>query len=316
MTLTRRLALTLPLAIPALAQAPTRLRVSVIPVLDVAPLHAAIREGFFAAEGIEIDTSTTAGGATGLPGLIAGQFRLVFSNTVSIMLGVREGLEFRFVSGASRATMTAPDAMAVLVRKGSGITTGRDLEGKRIASNTRNNIVWLRGMAWVDKTGGDWRRVTTVEVPFPQMADALAGGQIDAAVFSEPFVAGALASHGDRLERIGWPLSETAPGSSIAQYVAMKEDLDRNAEVFDRFARALHRGVDWVTARQGDLALLELIAGFSRVPLERLRQTALPAYPKGVTTAELTEIVTTMTRFGLGGRYPAPASLIHRTAAV
>ena len=66
---------TLPLAAPALlAQAPTRLRVSVIPVLDVAPLHAAIREGYFTAEGIEIDTSTTAGGATGLPGLIAGQY--------------------------------------------------------------------------------------------------------------------------------------------------------------------------------------------------------------------------------------------------
>jgi NitT/TauT family transport system substrate-binding protein len=169
-------------------------------------------------------------------------------------------------------------------------------------------------MAWVDKTGGDWRRVTAVEVPFPQMADALAGGQVDAAVFSEPFVAGALASHGDRLERIGWPLSETAPGSSIAQYVAMKDDLDRHGELFDRFARALHRGVDWVTERQGQSGLLELMAGFSRVPLERLRATALPAYPKGVTVAELSEITATMTRFGLGGRYPAPESLIHRTA--
>ncbi len=72
-------------------------------------------------------------------------------------------------------------------------------------------------MAWVEKTGGDWRRVTTVEVPFPQMADALAGGQIDAAIFSEPFVAGALATHGDRLERIGWPISETTPGGTNAQ---------------------------------------------------------------------------------------------------
>ncbi|MDB5414633.1 MAG: NitT/TauT family transport system substrate-binding protein [Rubritepida sp.] len=317
---TRRAALSLaalPLAAPPLlAQAPTRLRVSVIPVLDVAPLHAAIREGYFTAEGIEIDTSTTAGGATGLPGLVAGQFRVVFSNTVSILLGIREGLDFRFIAGAAAGTANPPDIFAILTRKGSGIVSGKELEGKRIASNTRNNIVWLRGMAWVEKTGGDWRRVTTVEVPFPQMADALAGGQIDAGIFSEPFASGALATHGDRLERIGWPIHETAPGSTVAQYVAMKEDLDRNGEVFDRFARALFRGVDWVDANRGTPALLELIAGFSRVPVERLRQVALPTYPKSVSVAEVAEVVTTMSRYGMGGRYPAPASLIHRTAAV
>ncbi len=307
---------TLPfLTLPALAQAPTRLRVSVIPVLDVAPLHAAIRQGYFAAEGLEIDTSTTAGGATGLPGLVAGQFRVVFSNTVSIMLGVREGLDFRFVSGATRGTETPPDIFAVMVRRGSGIRTGADLAGKRLASNTRNNIVWLRGMAWVERTGGDWRRVTTVEVPFPQMADALAGGQVDAAILSEPFVAGAMATHADRLERIGWPISETAPGGTNAQYVAMADDLARNGEVFDRFGRALHKGVDWVNERRGQPALLELIAEFSRVPVDRLRQVALPAYPKNVTPAEIDTLVETMTRYGLGGRYPASSSLIFRSAA-
>lgn len=315
---TRRAALALaalPLAAPPLVgQSLTRLRVSVIPVLDVAPLHAAIREGYFAAEGLEIDTSTTAGGATGLPGMVAGQFRLVFSNTVSILLGIREGLDFRFVAGASAGTANPPDIFAILTRKGTGIATGKDLEGKRIASNTRNNIVWLRGMAWVEKTGGDWRKVNTVEVPFPQMADALANGQVDAAIFSEPFVTGALASHGDRLERIGWPIHDTAPGSTVAQYVAMKEDLERNGEVFERFARALFKGVDWVTARRGDPALLDLITAFSRVPVERLRQVALPAYPKGVTPAEVQEVIATMARYGMGGRYPAPASLIFRTA--
>ncbi|PZW44758.1 NitT/TauT family transport system substrate-binding protein [Humitalea rosea] len=318
--ITRRAALTLaalPLAAPPLlGQNLTKLRVSVIPVLDVAPLHAAIREGYFAAEGIEIDTSTTTGGATGLPGLIAGQFQVTFSNTVSILLGVREGLDFRFVSGASRGAMTPPDIFAVMAKKGSGIRSGKDLEGKRIASNTRNNIVWLRGMAWVEKTGGDWHRVTTVEVPFPQMADALAGGRIDAAILSEPFVAGALATHGDTLERIGWPISETAPGGTNAQYVAMKDELNAHGEVFDRFGRALHRGVDWVNARLTDPVLLELIAGFSRVPIERLRQVALPAYPKGVTPGELDDLLVSMKHFGMTGTYPATSSLIFRTAAV
>ncbi len=307
--------LALPLAAPPLlARAPTRLHISVIPVLDVAPLHAAIAQGYFAREGIGIDTSTTAGGATGLPGLVAGQFRLAFSNTVSVLLGVREGLEFRFVSGASRANAAPPDPMAVLARRGSGIASGRDLEGRRVASNTRGNIVWLRGQAWIESTGGDPRRVATVEVPFPQMADALAGGQVDAAVVSEPFVTAALRTHGDRLERIGWPISDTAPGSAIAQYVAMAEDLARDAEVFDRFARGLHAGVDWVNAELGRPALLDLVAAFTRMPAERLRGCAFTGYPKEVTAAELAEVIATMGRHRLGNRFPDPAALIHRTA--
>lgn len=316
---TRRAALgaglALPLAAPSLrAQTLTKLRVSVIPVLDVAPLHAAIAQGYFAAEGIEIDTSTTAGGATGLPGLVAGQFRLAFTNTVSALLGVREGIDFRFAAPSVRSQPNPPDMMAVLVRKGSGITSGRQLEGKRIASNTRNNVVWLRGMAWVEKTGGDWRKVTTVEVPFPQMADALAGGQIDAGLFSEPFVTAALQTHGDKLERAGWFIQETAPGSSVAQYVAMKDDLERNGEVFERFARGLYKGVDWVNERLGKPELIQLVSNFSRVPVERLKDCAFSVYTKEITEAEIAEVITTMTKYGLGGRYAAPAQLIFRAA--
>ncbi|HEY8614045.1 MAG TPA: ABC transporter substrate-binding protein [Roseomonas sp.] len=318
-TITRRTALgaglAVPLSAPVLrAQALTKLRVSVIPVLDVAPLHAAIAQGYFAAEGIEIDTSTTAGGATGLPGLVAGQFRITFSNTASILLGIREGLDFRFISGAARSQPAPPDSMAMLVRKGSGITDGKGLEGKRVASNTRNNIVWLRGMAWIEKTGGDPKKVMTVEVPFPQMADALAGGQIDGAIFSEPFVTAAMQSHGDKLDRIGWVISETAPSSSVAQYVAMKDDLARNGEVFERFVRGLHKGTDWVNERLGKPELLQLISNFTRVPLERLQNCAFTAYVKEVTEAEIAEVISTMTHHGLGGRYPAPAELIFRTA--
>ena len=322
MSITRRNALVLgagagllPLAAPPLlGQNLTKLRVSVIPVLDVAPIHAAVAQGYFAAEGLEIDTSTTAGGATGLPGLVAGQFRVAFSNVVSILLGVREGLDFRFAAAAVQSQPKAPDMMAVLVRKGSGITGGKQLEGKRVASNTRNNVVWLRGMAWIEKTGGDWKKVNTVEVPFPQMADALAGGQIDAGLFSEPFVTAAMQTHGDKLERIGWFIQETAPGSSVAQYAAMKDDMEKNPELFERFARALYKGTDWVNARLGQPELLNLISGFSRVPAERLKECVFTVYTKSVSDAEIAEVISTMTKFGLGGRFPQPKDLISKPA--
>ena len=42
-----------------------------------------------------------------------------------------------------------------MARIDGGINSGRDLAGKRLAVNNRNNIMWIRAAAWVDKTGGN-----------------------------------------------------------------------------------------------------------------------------------------------------------------
>jgi NitT/TauT family transport system substrate-binding protein len=295
------------------AQAPIRLRVGIIPVVDIAPLHAAIRQGYFAAEGLEIDTSPAPGGAALLPALAAGTFQIGFSNIVSILLGIQEGIEFRFLAGSVRSGDRPPDINGLVVRKGSGLATGKDFEGKRLASNTRANIIWLRGVAWVAKTGGDWRRVNMVEVPFPQMADALVNNQIDGALINEPFLSNALATMGDRIERIAWTISDTAPGSSIAQYAAMRDWLARNGETAEKFARALYRGVDWVEANRGP-AVDELISSYTRIPADRLRTLGMPVFEKSIPPASIEEVHRAMGQFGIGGRLPPVRELLFRTA--
>src|SRR5690606_19131337 len=85
---------------PAAAETPKR-RVSTIPITDTAPMQAAIAKGFFAAEGLEIDTAPTAGGAVGLPALAAGQVQIAFSNIISIILGAKQGLGFQIIAAGS-----------------------------------------------------------------------------------------------------------------------------------------------------------------------------------------------------------------------
>ena len=295
------------------AQTLAKLRVGVIPVVDIAPLQAAIRQGYFAAEGLEIDTSPAPGGAALLPALAAGTFQVGFSNIVSILLGIQEGIDFRFLAGSVRSGDRPPDINALVVRKGSGLATGKDFEGKRLASNTRANIIWLRGVSWVAKTGGDWRRVNMVEVPFPQMADALVNNQIDGAMINEPFLSNALATMGDRIERIAWTFNETVPGSSIAQYAAMADWLAKNGELAEKFARALYRGVDWVEANRGP-AVDALISSYTRIPVERLSTIGMPVFEKAIPPASIEEVHRTMGQFGIGGRLPPVRELLFRTA--
>src|SRR6188768_2868934 len=159
------------LATPLLRAQTTKMRVSTIPIIDIAPLQVAIAKGYFAAEGIEVDTTPTQGGAAGIPALAAGQVQVVFSNVVSIIQAAKQGLGIQIIAPASTTGDEPPDQAALIAKKGTPLKTGKDFEGKRIAVNTRNNIIWLYARAWVRATGGNPDAVTYLEVPFPQMVD-------------------------------------------------------------------------------------------------------------------------------------------------
>ena len=297
-----------------IAQTTTRLRVGLIPVIDIAPFHAALKLGYFQAEGIEIDSTPAPGGAAILPALAAGQFDIAFSNTVSILLGAQEGIEFRFITGTCLNAQQSPDVLGLYARKDSNIRSAKDLVGKRISSNTRNNIIWLRIRAWLDKHGVDPASANIVEVPFPQAADALLGGQIDAASLYEPFMTSALELHGDKLVHLGWPFGETSQGSLISQFAAMREYIDKNPAVIERFARAQAKGVDWVNRNRGSKELEEIIAGYTRIPPERQRKMVFCAFDANLDPAKVQEIADLMKKHGIGGRVPPVEQVIYKTA--
>src|SRR4051812_44023650 len=136
----------------ASAQSLIRLRVGTIPIVDSAPLFIGIQKGFFKDQGLEIDTTPAPGGAALLPALAAGQFQVAFSNTTSTLLAIGEGLPFKFITAGCSTGPQGPDLAGLMVRADSPIRGGTDLEGKRVAVNNRNNIMWIRTASWIDKT--------------------------------------------------------------------------------------------------------------------------------------------------------------------
>jgi NitT/TauT family transport system substrate-binding protein len=297
-----------------LAQDKVKLRIGVVPVIDMAPFFAALKLGYFEAENIEVDTTPAPGGAAILPALAAGQFEAAFSNTVSILLAIQEGIEFRFITGGALNGPEPPDVLALYARKDSNIKSASDLVGKRISTNTRNNIIWLRIRAWLEKNGVDPNKANLVEVPFPQAADALLGGQVDAASLYEPFMTSAIETHGDRLVRLGYPFGETSRASLISQFAAMKGYIEKNPGVVARFARAHAKGVDWVNKNRGSKELEDIIASFTRIPPERQRKMVFCAYDANLESAKVQEIADLMKRHGIGGRVPPADQVIHSTA--
>lgn len=287
-------ALLLPLS-PVQAQV-TKLRVSTIPIIDTAPMQAAIAKGFFAAEGLEVDTTPTAGGAAGLPALAAGQVQIAFSNIISIVLGAKQGLGFEVIAAGSGTGTTLPDLAGIIAKKGSTMKTGKDLEGKRLAVNTRNNIIWLYARAWVQATGGNPDAVTYLEVPFPQMIDALNGDRVDAAFVVEPFL-----SRGMKTDAVlvGWPYFTVQKKIPVGMYAATKDYIQKNPGVIERFTRAYNKGADWINQNQGSEEWLKIVSGYTRMPPEALKGLALPSFEKTVDVAAVGPVVELMRKHGM-----------------
>jgi NitT/TauT family transport system substrate-binding protein len=235
-----------------------KLRVSIIPIGDVAPLFAAVQNGYFRELGLEIDTTPSAGGAAGIPGLIGGSFDIAYGNVVSALLAVQQGLDVKVVAPGTNLADPALDASPILVKSDSGIKTGKDLEGKSIAVNTRNNVIWLYARAWVKATGGDPERVTFKEVPFPQMEDALRQQRVDAAFMVAPF--SIVASQKGGLTKIGNPYSQVQPGVDVGQ----REQRRHRAEEL-RFGLATLAGTYRDALAGGSSEAAAIIAGLQAI---------------------------------------------------
>jgi hypothetical protein len=146
-TISRRAALAgaLAVALPSrlLAESLEKVHVSIIPVYDVAPLYAAIVKGYFSDVGLDVDTAPTAGGVAGIPALIGGSVDIAYGNVVSVLLAVQQGLDLKVIAAGTKNTGFATDKTEIMVAADSGIKTAKDLEGKSLDVNTRNNVIWL-----------------------------------------------------------------------------------------------------------------------------------------------------------------------------
>lgn len=297
-----------------LAQEKTKLRISIIPIVDVAPLFAAIQEGYFRDEGLEIDTAPVMGGAVGVPGLVAGAYDVVFTNVVSTILAKQQGIALKIIAPASSVPEGGPVTGGIIARKADRLKAGPDFAGKSLAVNTQNNIIWLYARAWIRKTGGDPSKVIFREVPFPQMLDALRGRQIDAAFAVPPFVHAGLAD--PLLEVVARPYEEVQPRLAVAQYVATEEFIARNPGSVKRFSSGLHKGIEWVARYLNKPEYFRLLSGYTRMSIELLSRMppAAEPPPRTVDVQSIAKTVVLMKEHGMLRAEVDHEALVHPAA--
>lgn len=292
-----------------------KLRVGVVPVLDAGAFFIAQAHGYFEKERLEVTATPTPGGGPSMAALVAGQLNISMSTVTTMIQGQEEGLNLKIVSGVSGAKPFPHDYSAVIVRKDSGIKTGKDIAGKTGASHLLQNLPWVCMRLWINSTGGNSAKASIIEVHFPQQEDALLSGRVDYVGTNEPFMSAVMLAHSDKIEIVSGLMGTMLPNTVVAAFAASGDYIEGNKEIVEAFTRAYYSAADWAEANKNNPDMIEPIAQFTKLPSERLRALmAWPDFIKTVDPTNLDRIGQAMKRYGSLKEVPDTKALIYRTA--
>jgi NitT/TauT family transport system substrate-binding protein len=224
--------------------APTRIetvKVAETAAIAYAPVYVAEARGYYREQGIELDYQNLAGGADAVPLLARGDVDL---NLAAISAGTfnafERGLDIKIV--APMGILPLHDSsLPLLARKelhdNGTLKTPADLRGRKVAVNTRGAIVEYLLTKVLEQNGLALRDVEETPLPFPDHANALATGAIDASITAEPFATRALALG----SATKW-VAEIAPGKMTTVVMYGGEFIRQQPDVARRWMVATMRG--------------------------------------------------------------------------
>jgi NitT/TauT family transport system substrate-binding protein len=226
-------------------QALTKLRLGAVPIYETLPVWIGKDQGFFKEEGIDLDLVPTTGGATAVPAMVGGSLDIAYSEVGTILKSAQQGLALKIVAPSGTVSLSQNKDGARYLASASGpIKQLSDVKGKRIAVNQLKNIVHLYVLASLDNMGIPPDSYSVVEVPYPQMPDALLNGQVDLIYEVDPFVTILLNS--GKVRDFGSATYAIHPNLRIAAYVASDRWLKQNPDLIRRFQRAYARSAEYV----------------------------------------------------------------------
>ncbi|MPY56861.1 ABC transporter substrate-binding protein [Streptomyces spongiae] len=278
----------------------TTLKVGVIPILDVAPVYLGQKKGFYSKRGIKLELTPAQGGAAILPAVVSGQFQFGFSNTTSLLIAQSKNMPVKAVAnGVASTAKEGADFMGTTVKKGSPIKSPKQLEGKKVAVNTLNNICDTSISESIRKDGGDPSKTEFVEMPFDQMPAALEGGQVDAACTPEPALSTVKAAGG---MSIASSFYDVDPNLTVAMYFTSQQYAQKNPELVKKFQEATIESLKYADSHPDEVR--EIVTTYTKIPDTLLDKLTLPHFPAEPNRASIEQLAKLGVQDGLFKQTP------------
>ncbi len=218
--------------LPARAQAPTTIRVGMASPTGVAmPVWAALALGIDKAENLafvpeRMNTTLT------VPSLIAGKVDTMAS---SAELAIAKGAKIRLVAGGFRAR----GWNGLYASKKSGITSLKDLKGRRIGINKYGDPQYVMVEQALKRAGLVASDVTFMYQSPPQRAQSLIAGALDAGIMFPPY-SSTMQKQGTAVEISDLKFTRDYQSNAYAMNDSF---IAENPDVVARFARVISKAI-------------------------------------------------------------------------
>jgi NitT/TauT family transport system substrate-binding protein len=269
----------------------SELTVGTLPIVDVAPVHIAIAEGLFEAEGLTVTAEVMQGGAAAIPALQGGDLDIAFGAWPSFLIANQRGISLRAVADGVVGVEGFTQFLALPDSGLEGNPAG--MAGKTVALNTLGNVAELNLRFTLQQAGVDFSDVTPIELPFPDMGAALDGGSVDVIWTVEP---GATANKAN-LDAV--VVSEAYVGDManwpVAGYFVTQEFAEKNPNTVAAFSRALEAAAQ--LARDDAQVLPDIVQTYTTIPPELTEQLIYPEYRGALDPAQLQRVYDLLLQF-------------------
>ncbi len=215
---------------------------------------AAVRQGFFAKEGIGVEPTVYRGGAECFEALAAGAADLILDPPSLVAAGLRKGVPARAVAGGS----SLYSGWHLLVRTDSPVTAVAELAGRKVGITSAGSASDQLAL-W---TQGD-RKVPFTRVPVGGggLVPNLRSRNVDAAVVYSP-LSFQLEQAGQARVLIDY--AEAIPPHVSTVWITTQPLIERNPALIQKGLNALYGAVRWMRANRD--AAIALIAEIDEVP--------------------------------------------------
>jgi len=241
------------------AQAETKLKMMYTPVSGFTAGYVAQDQGFFKKRGIDVEFIPTASSGNNPPALVSGSVQIAGPTLPTLLQANDSGLDLVVIASGAVYPL---EADILVARQGSGIKTPTDIKGKTVGVPGLGALLHFMLIRNLKVNGVDPKTVRFVEVGFPQAADALKSGQIDAYPAQAPFTARILQS-GAGYEVQNW-LKDTPDGTLTVVYATTRQWAEANQQTVKDLRDAMKEAVEFSKSHRPEM--YGAIAKYTKLP--------------------------------------------------
>ncbi len=231
-----------------------------------APQYAAINNGYFKENGIEVELSTGQGADAVMTAVLANQCDIGFAGPEASIYVYNEGKEdYTQVF----AQMTKKDGSFLVAKENTDNFSWQDLKGKTVIPGRKGGVPYMT-LEYVLKKNGINPQTDLVlddSIKFDLMAGAFASGDAEYVTLFEP-TASLTEEQGKGY--IVASVGEEAGDIPYTAYFAKKSYIDGNEDTIRKFTEAVYKGQQWVKEHSAEEVAESIQSFFPDTDIEQL----------------------------------------------